>query len=115
MMPTKKLYFMTLTVSVAFSVIVAFFLEQTMLLWISFLIGILISALTLWMFFKAWNAAPDSTVVVTWYAVRAVITFGSIIIAMFQTFPIAIGVLVPQLFPVPLLAVFMILGKRKGD
>lgn len=114
-MPTKKLYFTTLAVSALLSVIVALFLEKTALLWIGFSVGILISVLTLWMFFKAWQAAPNGTAVMTWYALRAVISFGSIVIAMFLSFPVAIGVLVPQLFPVPLLAIFMILGKRKGN
>ena len=63
--------------------------------------------------FRAWGAAPDVQGVVCWYLLRLGIVFGAVVLALFVPFIDALGVLVPQLFCLPVLAVRLALEKKK--
>ena len=62
---------------------------------------------------RAWGAAPDVQGVVCWYLLRLGIVFGTVVLALFVPFIDALGVLVPQLFCLPVLAVRLALEKKK--
>ena len=57
--------------------------------------------------FRAWGAAPNASGVVCWYLLRLGIVFGAVVLAD------ALGVLVPQLFCLPVLAVRLALEKKE--
>ena len=63
--------------------------------------------------FRAWGAAPDVQGVVCWYLLRLGIVFGAVVLALFVPFIDALGVLVPQLFCLPVLAVRLALEKKE--
>ena len=65
--------------------------------------------------FRAWGAAPDMQGVVCWYLLRLGIVFGAVVLALFVPFIDALGVLVPQLFCLPVLAVRLALEKKKPN
>lgn len=50
---------------------------------------------------------------VCWYLLRLGIVFGTVVLALFVPFIDALGVLVPQLFCLPVLAVRLALEKKK--
>lgn len=74
-------------------------------------LGLLCGVAALWMFFKMWRAAPDKSAAMQWYVLRLCVTLGSVLLAMVLPFVDALGVLLPQLFPMPVLAVCMTLYK----
>ena len=63
--------------------------------------------------FRAWGAAPNASGVVCWYLLRLGIVFGAVVLALFVPFADALGVLVPQLFCLPVLAVRLALEKKE--
>ena len=63
--------------------------------------------------FRAWGAAPNASGVVCWYLVRLAVVFGAVVLALFVPFADALGVLVPQLFCLPVLAVRLALEKKE--
>ena len=48
-----------------------------------------------------------------WYLVRLAVVFGAVVLALFVPFADALGVLVPQLFCLPVLAVRLALEKKE--
>ena len=71
--------------------------ERKKLFWQTYLIG----------------AAPNASGVVCWYLLRLGIVFGAVVLALFVPFADALGVLVPQLFCLPVLAVRLALEKKE--
>lgn len=63
--------------------------------------------------FRAWGAAPNASGVVCWYLLRLAVVFGAVVLALFVPFADALGVLVPQLFCLPVLAVRLALEKKE--
>ncbi|MEF9969640.1 MAG: hypothetical protein RR867_06030 [Ruthenibacterium sp.] len=115
-MPDEKTYCSTLFASVFCTGIVwlGFFIchKSVFALNIGFLLGTLVTAGTLRLFFMAWRAAPNGGMVALWYALRIVLTVASIGAALVFSGTAALGVLLPQLFPIPLLALFLIFRKE---
>ena len=63
--------------------------------------------------FRAWGAAPNASGVGCWYRGRRAVVFGAVGLALFVPFADALGVLVPQLFCLPVLAVRLALEKKE--
>ncbi|MEG1446125.1 MAG: hypothetical protein RSC58_02535 [Ruthenibacterium sp.] len=114
-MPSRKLYFKTCAASMACAALVwlGFFLcnKNTLPFAVGFLCGAAVAAGTLWLFFKAWRSAPNGGMVALWYALRIVLTVASIGLALAFSSTAALGILLPQLFPIPILALFLALQK----
>lgn len=78
----------------------------------SALLGLGFAAAGLWCLAKAFSAAPDASEVTKWYLLHAACVFLPVLFCMLVSFPDALGVLIPQLFPVPALAVLLALQKK---
>lgn len=117
-MPTRWNYWCTAAVSLGLSALVWLALSAGGkggdALLPGFLLGAGVCLLALWLFFKAWRAAPDKSYVMLFYLLRVALVFGSILAAMFFPGIDALGVLVPQLFPMPVLAIRMLFPEKKG-
>ena len=75
-------------------------------------IGVLVAWTSIWMFYKTiFVKDKGGSLVAFWYGARVVITFGSIILSLFVPWMSSLGVIVPQLFPIPVIAIFMITEK----
>ena len=61
---------------------------------------------------KAFEAAPDAAAVTKWYLLHAACVFVPVVFAMLVSFPDALGMVIPQLFPVVSLAVLLALEKK---
>ena len=82
----------------------------------SSLLGAACSILALRLSFATWQAAPNGGSVAMFYMLRLVVVFGSVLAAMFLPAVDALGILLPELFPVPVLAIFMALeDASKGE
>ncbi|MEG2930886.1 MAG: hypothetical protein RR825_03785 [Ruthenibacterium sp.] len=72
-------------------------------------------------FFAAWRAAPHGGSVALYYVLRLAIVFGSVLAAMAIPPVDALGVLLPELPAIPILALMLALektprdGETKGD
>ena len=73
--------------------------------------GLLVALVAHVCLFRAWAAAPSASGVACWYALRLVLVFGAVAAALFVPFVDALGVLLPQLFCLPVLAVRLALEK----
>ena len=80
--------------------------------WLSFAAGVGAAVLALWCLYKAIGAAPQQSAVVTWYLLRLLCEFGAVVGAMLLPFADALGVLIPQLFPVIVVAALLALKKE---
>lgn len=80
--------------------------------WLSFAAGVGAAVLALWCLYKAIGAAPQQSAVITWYLLRLLCEFGAVVGAMLLPFADALGVLIPQLFPVFVLAALLALKKE---
>ena len=80
--------------------------------WLGFAAGLAVCAGALALFGRAWGSAPNGAAVAVWYLLRMALVFGAVIAVVFVPWLDAVGVLVPQLFGLPALAILMVLGKR---
>ena len=78
----------------------------------SALLGLGFAAAGLWCLAKAFEAAPDAAAVTKWYLLHAACVFVPVVFAMLVSFPDALGMVIPQLFPVVSLAVLLALEKK---
>lgn len=118
----KMLYWASLGVSLLFGILlcagVYAWYAPTHAFLLGSALGFVCMALGIRLFFAAWHAAPDQAKVARNYGLRLAVVFGSVALALFVPFVDALGVLLPQLFPIPVLAVLMLLpdfskgGKR---
>ncbi len=74
-------------------------------------VGYLVSVLALWLLFKAWDSAPHLSAVGAFYVLRLLVEFGAVLLALLIPGADPIGVLIPQLFGLPILAVLMAIQK----
>lgn len=93
-------------------VCLAFSGKADLVRWLSFAAGVGVSALALVCLYKAIGAAPQQSAVITWYLLRLVCEFGAVLGAMLLPFADALGVLIPQLFPIFVLAAMLALKKE---
>lgn len=116
-MPEKKLYRTAALISAGCALLAAAVFWGTghgsTALAIGFLAGLVCSQLGLWLFFRAWGAQPDKGRVLLLYGAHVAVVFGSILVCMFVPGVDALGAVVPQLFPIPVLALLFAL--QKGD
>ena len=77
-----------------------------------FIYGLCIAALALFLFYKAWRAAPNGPRVALWYALRLAAVFGGVALALFVPGVSALGAVIPQILQTPVLAVLFALGKH---
>lgn len=80
--------------------------------WASFAFGVLVSWIALYCLYRVLGAVPDKTACIVWYLLRLAAEFGAVLAALFLPFADALGVLIPQLFPILVLAVLMAVGKK---
>ena len=80
--------------------------------WLSFAAGVAAACLALYCLYRVITAAPDKTASITWYLLRLVVEFGAVLLAMLLPFADALGVLIPQLFPIFVLAVLLAVQKN---
>lgn len=115
-MPNKKLYFSIFFASAVCEALVlcgfVFYKKNSAALDLGLLLGTAVMAGTLWLFFKAWRAAPNGGMVALWYALRIGLTVAAVGGTLLFSGTMALGVIVPQLFPIPLLALFLALQKE---
>lgn len=116
-MPTGKLLCRCLAIANALSVLTGVLLwtfgRGTAALALGFGLGAGTASLGLWLFFCAWRAAPDGGGVALYYVLRLAVVFGGVLAALFVPAVDALGVIVPQFFPVPVLAVLLALEKEE--
>lgn len=74
-------------------------------------VGFLVSVLALWLLFKAWDSAPRLSAVGAFYVLRLLVEFGAVLVALVIPGADAVGVLIPQLFGLPVLAILMAIEK----
>lgn len=74
-------------------------------------VGYLVSVVALWLLFKAWDSAPRLSAVGAFYVLRLLAEFGAVLLALVIPGADPIGVLIPQLFGLPILAVLMAIEK----
>ncbi|WP_367924349.1 hypothetical protein [uncultured Ruthenibacterium sp.] len=79
---------------------------------VSMTVGFCVSVLALWLLFKAWDRAPNLSAVGAFYALRVMVEFGAVIVSLFIPAADPIGVLIPQLFGLPILAILMAIEKE---
>ena len=60
---------------------------------------------------RCWASAPDAGRAAVWYVLHLACELGPVLAAMLLPFADALGVLIPQLFPVPALAVLLAVKK----
>ena len=70
------------------------------------------ACLALYCLYRVITAAPDKTASITWYLLRLAVEFGAVLLAMLLPFADALGVLIPQLFPIFVLAVLLAIQKQ---
>lgn len=75
-------------------------------------VGFLVSVVALWLLFKAWESAPRLSAVGAFYVLRLVAEFGAVLVSLFIPGADPVGVLIPQLFGLPVLAVLMAIDKN---
>ncbi len=80
--------------------------------WGSLFIGIGVSWAALYCLWRVLGAVPDKTACITWYLLRLAVEFGAVLAAMVLPFADALGVLIPQLFPIMVLAVLAAVGRK---
>ncbi len=111
----KKIFYKTWAISAGLAALVMLCLlaagKAGPLRLVSFALGLGTAALALWCFARAWQSAPDTAQVVTWYILRLICEFVPVLVAMFVPFLDALGILIPQLFPIFVLAVLLVLQK----
>ncbi len=76
--------------------------------------GLISAALSVWLFFKSWCSAPSKTSVIVYHCLRALVVFGSVIIALFVPFFNALATILPHLTTMPLVALFIAFYKNNG-
>ena len=115
-MPTKKLYTVSLAAVLCCcaAVFAAFcvFGEMHLPLASGFLVGTVSAAIGHTLFFKAWKSAPNGAKVAFFYVLRVIIVVCTVLAALAVSEQAALGAIIPQLFPVPVLAVIMALSKE---
>lgn len=74
-------------------------------------LGLCFAALATLCLERCWASAPDAGRAVVWYVLHLACELGPVLAAMLLPFADALGVLIPQLFPVPALAVLLAVKK----
>lgn len=80
--------------------------------WAGLGVGIAVSWAALYCLWRVLAAVPDKTACVAWYLLRLAAEFGAVLAAMLLPFADALGVLIPQLLPIPVLAVLLAVQKK---
>ncbi len=115
-MPTKKLYALSLAAVLCCcaAVFAAFcvFGKMHLPLAAGFLVGTVSAAIGHALFFKAWQSAPNGAKVALFYISRVIVIVCTVLAALAFSEQAALGAIIPQLFPVPVLAVIMALSKE---
>ena len=75
-------------------------------------VGFLVSTVALRLLFKAWESAPQLSAVGAFYILRLLVEFGAVLVSLFIPGVDPVGVLIPQLFGLPVLAVLMAIDKN---
>ncbi|MDD3428774.1 MAG: hypothetical protein PHG02_02060 [Oscillospiraceae bacterium] len=84
--------------------------EAPLLLGVS--IGVAVAWISIWMFYKAIaDKNKGRTLVALWYGARVALIFGSVVLSLFVPQISSLGVILPQLFPTPIMAIFMAIEK----
>ncbi len=79
-------------------------------------LGIASSMLSIYLFYKSWQGAPNKTAVIIYHILRAAVVFGSVIIALFVSYFNALAVILPHLTTMPIIALFFAFYKGgNGD
>lgn len=74
-------------------------------------LGLCFAALATLCLERCWASAPDAGRAAVWYVLHLACELGPVLAAMLLPFADALGVLIPQLFPVPALAVLLAVKK----
>ncbi|MEG0768598.1 MAG: hypothetical protein RSG59_01640 [Ruthenibacterium sp.] len=118
-MPSQKLLYKamgcTLAAGALLCAVAGFLRGWTAALLLGSALGLLCSALGLRLFFAAWRAAPHGGSVALYYVLRLAIVFGSVFAAMLIPAVDALGVLLPELPVIPILALMLALEKTPRD
>lgn len=88
---------------------------RTRALVLGFVLGLCVMVASIVLLGRTWRAGPEKGPVAFLYGARVVLIFGSVIAALFLPFVDALGVIVPQLFPGPVLAVLLAMDDTHGS